>query len=111
MQSSRYQSHFSRRASPKTVFGLVCAGVTVLSLGTVQASAAEQCQTIKASITKNGYYVHHYRDQAQPSVDLFERYVISSAQCNNGSQAQLTAIASVIDCTASSCVRLYRSNH
>jgi hypothetical protein len=70
------------------------------------AHAAGSCAAITQAVSDHGSYIHHYRDPAQPGLDLYERFVSSSSQCGGGYLKMSMPVSSLIDCELPSCVKV-----
>ncbi|QYA17454.1 hypothetical protein [Rhizobium sp. AB2/73] len=75
------------------------------------AEAADTCSTLKTELSSNGTYIHHFSDPARPSIDLYERYVSSSLQCNANEQAHLFPVTMVAGCELPRCMAVGAQGH
>jgi hypothetical protein len=102
------------RSLPQRIASLNIIALTSITLaGSIGGSAfaAGQCEVINSGISRNGSYVYHFSDPAHPGIPLYQRYVSSVLQCDNGASLESTPVPLVADCDLPTCKMNFGREH
>lgn len=94
--------HFNRLAS--SITSRVALVVIATGALTSAAFAAQTCSGLKQSIDDHGAYLYHYKDQRQPSLDLYVRYVKDQDKCDADRILESRVVPDLSNCYVPTCV-------